>query len=359
MIEEGEVKIFGEGRFYKGPGKKQAGFYNPTLEIDRDINVIFCQYIANKGAKKFLDGLASTGIRGIRIVKEIEGDIEMDINDLNEKSYEIIKKNIEINGIKANALNENLCLLLQKNRYDYVDIDPYGSPLTFIPFLFNGIKRKAFASFTATDVATLCGVYKKACIRKYNAVPLRGQAMKEIGTRILMGYIARLSASFEYGFYPLLSYSYGHFFRIYAKFEKSIAKANENMENIGWIYWENGWKFCLYGDIPNKKFGGPLWIGKLHDEMVLNEMEKILKAKNFMKKKELKRLFMLFKEEINLPILYYESNYIAREMKTKQPKISKIIETLQSKGYKAGRCHFMPNAFKTDADYEKIKEIFK
>ncbi len=359
IIREGKVKIFLEKLYaYRGPGKRQPGFYNPKLEIDRDLNIVFCQYIANKGAKKFLDGLSSTGIRGIRIAKEVEGDIEVDINDLNKKAYEIIKKNIEINDVKVNAFNENFCILLHKRKYDYIDLDPYGSPLPFIPCIFKGIKRKAFISITATDTATLCGVYKKACIRRYNAIPMRGQGMKEIGIRILSGYIARQAGSFDYSFKPILSYSCSHFFRIYAFLEKGAKKSNENLKNIGWIYWQNGWKIKKFDEIPDGNFAGPLWIGNLHDENFINEIEKIMEKKELRKKDEIKKLLNFFKNEVKLPPLFYESNYIARELKKRQPKLMKIIERLEKRGYKAGRTHFSLNAFKTNAPYNDILEVF-
>mgnify|MGYP000374329545 CR=1 FL=1 len=359
IIEEGKVKIFLERLYpYRGPGKRHPGFYNPSLEIDRDLNVIFCSYIAKRGAKKFLDGLAATGIRGIRYAKEV-GDIEVDINDYNPKSYEIIKKNIEMNNVEANALNENLCILLQKKRYDYIDIDPYGSPIPFISCMFKALKKKTYVAITATDTATLCGVYKKVCMRKYHSIPLRKMVSKEAGIRILIGYIARQAASFDYGFKPIISYSQGHFFRIYGIMEKGVRKAEESFGNIGWISWEDGWKAYGFKKLKDELLAGPLWIGKIEEKEAIEEMKNIIEEKEIGKKKELKKLLNLLAEEAGLPILYYESGAIAKEMKARQPKLWKIIEELKESGYKAGRTHFMLNAFKSDAPYSIIKGLYK
>ncbi len=137
LIEEGSVKILLETLHeYRGPGRKGTGFYNPTLEIDRDLTVAFCAYAAREGAHTFLDGLAATGIRGIRIAKEVGGDISVDINERTLESYELVKKNIVLNGVKARPLNHDLRMLLQQKKYDYIDMDPYGSPAPFIPYLF-------------------------------------------------------------------------------------------------------------------------------------------------------------------------------------------------------------------------------
>ena len=61
----------------KGPGSKDKGpFYNPAMELNRDLSVILIQWLVNGSKKhvKLLDGLAASGIRGIRLANEVEGD---------------------------------------------------------------------------------------------------------------------------------------------------------------------------------------------------------------------------------------------------------------------------------------------
>ncbi|MBC7081071.1 MAG: hypothetical protein H5T44_02325 [Thermoplasmatales archaeon] len=360
MIREGKAEIKTIGfEAYKGPGKKKPSFYNPTFEIDRDIEIIFCQFIVNKGAKKFLDALSSTGIRGIRIAKEVDGEIEVHLNEINSISFDILKENVAKNNVNAIIHSEDVRQLLLRNKYDYINLDPYGSPVYFLPSLVNGLKKVGYFSITATDVATLCGVYTNACIRRYGVIPMRGQAMKEIGLRILLACIAKNFSIFDYSFYPILSYSYSHFYRVYGFAERGARKADDMLKNIGWIYWKDGWNFCNFEELPDKNFCGPVWIGKIFDYEFLNEMEKIVSKKDLGKIMEIKQMLKIWKEEQSLPILFYESDYIARSLKTRQPKISEIIDKLKSMGYKAGLTHFSKCAFKTDAPYEEIKNIFK
>ena len=350
MIEEGKAKILTLKEIeYKGPGKRSIGFYNPVWKLDRDIEVLFCKYIYEKGARRFLDGFASTGIRGIRIKKEIN-DIEMDINDLNKASYKLITKNVELNGIKANVFNEDICNILSRKKYDYINIDPYGSPVRYVPCIFKGIRKKAYVSISATDIATLCGIFKKTCIRRYHAIPLKMQGMKEIGLRILIGYIARIASSYDYSFLPIISYSHVHYFRIYGIVEKGVKKAENAIEKIGWIYWENGWNKRNF-DNPPKNFGGPLWIGKLFNEKILKEL--LIKSKDA----KIKKLFQTFIEE-NFSISYYETKKIAKEMKKKQPPIERLIRKLTANGWRAARSHFAGDAIKTTASYDEIKRLF-
>ncbi|MBC7128859.1 MAG: hypothetical protein H5T45_03900 [Thermoplasmatales archaeon] len=360
MIKEGktEINIF-EFEAYKGPGKKKPSFYNPTFEIDRDIEIIFCQFIANKGAKKFLDAFSSTGIRGIRIAKEVDGEIEVHLNEINPLSSDILKKNVTMNSVNVIIHSDDVKKLLLKYKYDYVNIDPYGSPAYFIFPLAHGLRKAGYFSITATDVATLCGVYRKSCIRRYGAIPMRGQAMKEIGMRILLAFIAKNLSVFDYSFSPILSYSYSHFFRIYGMAEKGAGRADKTMDKVGWAYWKDGWNFCNFEELPDKNFCGPLWIGEMHNSIFLDEIEKILNEKDLRKRREINQLLEIWKEEQNLPALFYETSHIAREIKAKQPKISEIINNLRLMGYKAGRTHFSKSAFKTDAPYGDIKSVFK
>lgn len=351
MIEEDGIKIFtfSTGN-QKGPGKKLAGFYNPTWRLDRRIQVIFCKYAYEQGATKFLDGMAATGIRGIRI-KKMLGDVHVDINDSNKKSYEIILRNVRENEIDADVTNEKFCSLLNQRKYDYIDLDPYGSPAKYIPCIFEGARKKTFVSISATDVATLSGVFKKACIKRYGAIPLKFHGAKEIGLRILLGYVARIASIFDYSFKPILSYHYAHYFRVYGVVEKGAKKAERNITAIGWFYWDDGWKVKKYEKPPSGKLAGPLWIKNLHEHDFIQMLSKE-------EDKKIKSLAEKFIKENEIATPYYESHRIAKEISKKQPRLHSLIEKLRQRGWRAARTHFAGDGFKTDAGYEEIKNYF-
>jgi len=97
IIKEGDTKIFvfKNKISEKGPGSKHSlPFYNPSMELNRDLSVLLVQWLANTYGKKLeiLDGLAASGIRGVRFAKEISGDFFVTINDWNEEAYKLIKK---------------------------------------------------------------------------------------------------------------------------------------------------------------------------------------------------------------------------------------------------------------------------
>ena len=140
------------------------------MEQNRDLSVLVNQWLVNKNEKTMhiLDGLAASGIRGIRFANELEGDFDVNvtINDWSEDAYALIKKNLERCGLKnVVASNRNLNTLLSEERFHYIDVDPFGSPVYFIDSAIRGIYNNGIIACTATDTATLCGVYPKVCLR--------------------------------------------------------------------------------------------------------------------------------------------------------------------------------------------------
>ena len=145
-ISEGNtnVLVYKNKSISKGPGSKQGfPFYNPNMQLNRDISILICQHFLDISKNKiiFLDGLAASGIRGVRFANELVGDFEIVVNDWDEESYSLIKKNIEKYGFKnVEPCNMDLNVLLSERNFDYIDIDPFGSPVYFIDSALRSIK---------------------------------------------------------------------------------------------------------------------------------------------------------------------------------------------------------------------------
>ena len=277
ILQEGKTKFFlPEKKKNKGPGIKQAGFYNPVLELDRDLCVLVCQFAEHLGYKKFLDGLGATGIRGLRIANEVEGNIQVEISEINPVSFKRIERNVKLNSVAVKIWNMDVRLLCNTKKYDYIDIDPYGSPSPFAFSAFNGLKREGITAFTATDKATLCGVYTSVCKRRYDAVPMRGMGMKEIGLRILIGFLVRHAAMIDYAAIPLVSYSHNHYFRVYLKLDRGAKKTNDALRHIKFLCWDNGWKTRDYHEELKDTWAGPLWMGKIFDSELLYRSNQVI-----------------------------------------------------------------------------------
>lgn len=359
-ITEGNtsVLVYKNKSVSKGPGFKEGfPFYNPTMQINRDISILFCQHLIKDSKRKMilLDGLAASGIRGIRFANELTGDFEVLINDWDEKSYSLIKKNIEKHSFEnAKACNMNLNVLLSSDKFDYIDADPFGSPAGFIDSAVRSIKNGGVIACSATDTAALCGVYPKVCFRRYGAVPFHSVVMKEVGLRILLGFICRVAGVYDKGIQPLLCYSTDHYFRVYVKVHSSVPKANQSMNNFKIIrLGEN------IGMQKTKNDIGPMWTGKLSDKKVLGELVNIVSSKKLGCKNQIYRLIDILEEEADAPMFFYTTESVASFLKTSSPKMDVLFKQLKKQGYDIYKTHFSSTGFKTNASMKIIEKLFK
>jgi tRNA (guanine26-N2/guanine27-N2)-dimethyltransferase len=361
IINEGSTKVFvfKKKSSKKGPAAKDKDpFYNPSMEQNRDLSIIVNQWLINNCKKKLhlLDGLAASGIRGMRLANELFGNFDVTINDYNKEAFLLIKKNILHNKIKnVCACNKNLNSLLSENKYDYIDIDPFGSPVYFIDSAVRSINNNGVIACTATDSATLCGVYPNVCQRRYGARPFHSIIMHEIGLRILLGFICREAAKYDKGIKPILSYSTDHFFRVYLKIIKGKRFANESIERCALI---NPQKI-IFSLCNHKEPIGPLWMHKLHNKSIIKELRTILFTKELKTKNKIWKMLSLFEEEADAPPFFYSTDDIASYLKISPPKIELIFKKLRKKGFIVNKTHFGPTSFKTNASKNEVREVFK
>jgi len=327
------------------------------MELNRDLSVLVCQWLINKSKKpvRILDGLAASGIRGIRFANELDGDFDITINDWDPDAYILIEKNLEKLKLKNTiALNCNLNSLLSESKFDYIDIDPFGAPVYFIDSAIRGISNYGVIACTATDTAALCGTYPKVCLRRYGAIPFHSTVMKEVGLRILLGFICRNAGIYDKGIKPLISYSTDHYFRVYLQVIKGTGRANDSMKYYSVIDSNE-----LISSETIKKDIGPIWTGKLQDKRVLKDLRTILFEKKLNTKNELWKLLDLLEEEADAPAFFYTTDSLASDLRTSPPKMELIFERLRDKGYEVSRTHFSPTGFKTNAPKTEIEKMFK
>ncbi len=167
----------------KFPPPKDGVFFNPEMESNRDLTVLISDVI---GPKKYLDTHSATGARGVRVANENEG-IEVHLNDWSKEAVTFMEKNKEKNNLINIYLHNRdaRCFLFEK-KFDFIDLDPFGSPVPFLGPGTNSLINNGVLGCTATDTAPLCGSHIKAGIRKYGARSLRTPYHKEIGIRILL-----------------------------------------------------------------------------------------------------------------------------------------------------------------------------
>jgi len=354
-ITEGQTRLLvpEKGTFGKtgaGKVKKPPVFYNPRMKLNRDM---CCAFLKTLDDVSFADTLAGSGAKGIRVANEAGHRVFL--NDGSEHAVKLIGKNAKLNKVNVDISNEDANLFLQKQVFDFIDIDPFGTP---VPFLDNSImaaSKEGYLGITATDAAPLCGVYPKACFRKYGAVPLRSGFCHEVGTRILLGYVARTAAKYKRGIKCLISHSTEHYFRLYLRLTSGKKKADASLSELGYLYYCRSFLGREYkkGFLPENmtcgcgkpyEISGPIWLGLIKDNSVL---KKVLKESYYLKSPPLEKLLNTLHGEIDEPF-YYDIHKISKNRKINAPPLDEIIDALKDSGNIVSRTHFCPTALKTD-----------
>lgn len=343
---------------------KAPVFYNPRMKLNRDLCVAVVKALKDETDVNFLDLLAGTGAKGLRVAKE--ANCRVALNDANPRAWEVILKNAELNGLEVEVYNRKANQLLQEVRFNFIDIDPFGTPVPFLDNAVMALKRGGFLGVTATDTAPLCGVHTKACLRKYGAVALRTDFCHEMGMRILIGYIARTCAKHGAGASPLLSHYSEHYFRVYVRVVNGKKEADQALSEIGHLYY---CRSCLSrehikGYIPPEKqcecgavyeVAGPMWLGRLCKREFLKKV--LEKAWSTADNRGLKTLRLLL-EEIEEPF-YYDLHKLCKAWKTEVPPMDEVLGALRSQGFEASRTHYSPTGIKSKAAVENFKKILK
>ncbi len=327
IVEEGLVKVLAPNVNERGPGSAGGVFYNREMVFNRDTS-IFILY--NLNLRDALDALAATGVRGIRIAKEI--GMEVTLNDVNPEAVKVMRKNADMNKVDVKIENTNANALMAQRRFGYVDIDPFGTP---VPFIDMALLSGRVLGITATDTATLGGRNRRIERRYLSNVKAPVELVHEIGVRVLLGYIARMAGRSDLGIEPLLSVWRGHFYRVYVKVIRGVRWARRSLERVG---------IC--------EFGGPLWKGELHDfEFLKNaKIPDWLPTRNLLEK-----YIKIWSDERGF--LFYHIPSISRELHVSTPSPKIVIEELVSMGYYAAPTQFSQQGIRSDAPPNIVKEI--
>jgi tRNA (guanine26-N2/guanine27-N2)-dimethyltransferase len=362
-IREGDVEIFApEGRIYD-----TSVFYNLEGELNRDISVSALQVFQREFKNKITvcDALAASGIRGLRYAKEVSGVKKAVLNDKNPKAVKLIKKNIKENRLskKCLAINDDASILLRKNVFISIDLDPFGSPNVFMDSAARSIYHKGFLAVTATDQSALAGTYPDACLRKYGIKTVKTEFYNELGIRILISFIILTMARYDRAFIPLLSFSDKHYYRVFGKIEHA-GKISYLLKQFKYV------SYCPCGNREaeikercccGRDFNiiGPIYLGKISDKNFCKKVLIDIKKRNFKLQKEEMKLLRLLIDEADTPAFYFDLHLISKILKKQPPRIENLIKELKSKGFKVSRTHFSPVAIKTNADIKSLLLSFK
>jgi tRNA (guanine26-N2/guanine27-N2)-dimethyltransferase len=273
IVKEGKAEVY----FQK------SVFYNPVQEFNRDITINVVSEFAkefftekkNKAKKKaanssgengtynidipdpadlqagtqykdgmrILEGLAASGLRSVRFALEVPGVKELIVNDYDHNAVKFINKNLEVNNVNHLARGNvgDASMLMYQNRlpidrFDVVDIDPYGSPSRFLDAAVQAVADGGLLCVTCTDMGALCGNNGEAAYTKYGSYAVRSPCCHEIALRSILHSLDSHAGRYSRYIVPLLCVSVDFYIRVFVKVYSGPFKTKHSASKQSLIY---------------------------------------------------------------------------------------------------------------------------
>lgn len=192
-----------------------------------------------------LDALSASGLRALRYAHELPFVTKVTANDLDPAAVEAIERNARHNSLEHAieatqgdalghmyskiaahlSLNEKQRMRGKMEKYDVVDLDPYGTAAPFFDAAVQAVRDDGgLLCVTCTDAGVWASNgYPEKCFALYGGVPIKGSHGHEVGLRLILHGLATSAA--RYGLYiePLLSLSIDFYGRVFVRIRRSPA----------------------------------------------------------------------------------------------------------------------------------------
>ena len=300
----------------RGPAKRTGpGFLNPAMAPARTRSILLLNDALEHGwlvrpdqTIRVLDALCATGVRIRRWRNEIPAHTQQRLritaNDLDQFALDWAnishlthppKQSIEhepeddrygnnseqlfVNGLDFRNIDARIAMM--ENGYQWIDLDPFGSPVQFLDAALQGLSRTGVLEITATDTAALTGSSPSIQARRYGAKGIVDVYAHDDAVRLLLATVATCAARLDKSVTPLMALFDGHHVRISCLFKTSREKASKIGDMIGWRVREDDvpYRFVRHPTPEQvKRASGPMWIGPLWDKDIAGRMteEKVL-----------------------------------------------------------------------------------
>jgi tRNA (guanine26-N2/guanine27-N2)-dimethyltransferase len=360
---------------------KAPVFYNPVMEFNRDVTVLVFQAYQHMITRKITicEPLTATGIRGIRFAAEIKGVKKVVNADINNHAAKLAAYNISLNGLqkKISFKHRDANRILSehsapKKRFNIIDIDPFGTPVPHLDSAIQALRNNGLLAATATDMAPLCGVHPKACLRKYGGKPLRTEYCHELAIRFLASAIATTAAKHDIGTKILFSHCSEHYIRVYAQIDYGAQKADESIKSLG--YFMHCFN-CQHREISRKPFpdsaakcpqcgkkmdyAGPLWAEPIFDQHFIERMQEENLRFAFKGSTKISKLLSLTKDEATGSPTYFVVDKLSGKVGVPAPSVVAVLNALTAAGFNAVPTHFNTRGIRTNASAIEVQNILK
>ncbi|NXX77384.1 TRM1 dimethyltransferase, partial [Urocolius indicus] len=350
---------------------------------------------------KVLEALAASGLRSIRFAREVPGLQAVVANDSSARATELMRENVALNQVghlvttsMADARTLMYQRKAQRDLFDVIDLDPYGSPSPFLDAAVQAVSEGGLLCVTCTDMAVLAGNSPETCYSKYGAVSLKGKFCHEMALRIILHSLDSRANCYQRFIVPLLSVSADFYVRVFVRVFTGQAKAKASASKQALVYLCMGCgthhlqrlgKATSHGSgFPSCRFkfgaamgppvgptcefchqrhqlGGPLWAEPLHDgpfvEQLLTALER--NPARFSTQDRMKGMLSVITEELPDVPLYYTLDSLSSTIHCNTPSLLQFRSALLHAGHRVSLSHACKNAVKTDAPPHVIWDLMR
>ncbi|GAA5870511.1 hypothetical protein JCM1840_004786 [Sporobolomyces johnsonii] len=385
-----------------------------------------------------LEALSATGLRAIRYAKEIPLLRYVVANDLSASAVEDIRRNISYNGLDPKGLktlpgaegvpeaeikpnnqwskaqieeardgkvrvNEgDACVFMyqhraEEQRFDCVDLDPYGSAVPFLDAAMNAIADGGLMCVTCTDMGVLAGHnYPEKSYTHYGGVCVNAEYSHEVALRLVLHALATTAARYGRYIEPQLSLSIDFYVRLFIRVRTGPKEVKALPSKTSLVYYCHSCQsphFQPFGRVSEKvsekngnvntsyhspsgpppgvgercgecggKFhiAGPMWGAPIHNKEFIKEMLEHVEenGKDFNTAERIKGMLTVAHAECESP-LYFSPARIASYFNALCPPLHTMGSALLNASYTLSRSHAQAGSIKTNAPRTFVHDIIR
>ncbi|XP_043107994.1 LOW QUALITY PROTEIN: tRNA (guanine(26)-N(2))-dimethyltransferase [Puntigrus tetrazona] len=343
-----------------------------------------------------LEGLAASGLRSVRFALEVPGLKSITANDYSAKAAALIAQDAQHNNVShiLQASQRDASMVMyeargRKERYDVIDLDPYGSPSPFLDAAVQAVSEGGLLCITCTDMAVMAGNSGETCYSKYGSVSIKSKYCHEMALRIILHSLDQRAAVYQRYIEPLLSVSVDFYIRVFVRVKTGQVVVKNSASKQALLYNCVGcgafhlqrmgkkmsqgkhMKYSAATGPPvgpscehcgqRHQLGGPVWAEPIHD---IAFVQKVLSAVSgnptrFRTSKRIEGVLSMVTEELQDVPLYYVLDHLSSTVHCSTPSMLQFRSALLHAGYRVSLSHACKNAVKTDAPAGVLWDIIR
>uniref|UniRef100_A0A8D3BI02 tRNA (guanine(26)-N(2))-dimethyltransferase n=1 Tax=Scophthalmus maximus TaxID=52904 RepID=A0A8D3BI02_SCOMX len=345
---------------------------------------------------RVLEGLAASGLRSVRFALEVPGLQSVTANDFSANAAGLIARNAQYNGVghllRASCRDASMLMYemrAKKERYDVIDLDPYGSPACFLDAAVQAVSEGGLLCVTCTDMAVMAGNSGETCYSKYGSVSIKAKYCHEMALRIILHSLDQRAGVYQRYIQPLLCVSVDFYIRIFVRVFTGQATVKNSASKQALVYNCVGcgsfhlqrlgkrttsgknMKYSAATGPPvgpdcdhcgqRHQLGGPLWAEPIHN---LPFVQKVLSAvsgnpSRFGTSKRIEGVLSMVTEELEDVPLYYAVDSLSSTIHCNTPPLLQFRSALLHAGHRVSLSHACKNGIKTDAPPAAIWDVMR